>query len=429
MLSAGFFTTLFKQFLALLSAFFAGVAPGGGASPYIAAADLAPPTVQVRQQPLATRVLQTQLNAFANIGLVVTETADGGLNLILGVPNTLAEALNRGGLAGLPAGIAEIGQEAVDVLVGGRSKSGGVGASGLVDAITNTILAELDLLPGADRVVTNEIAAPADLADGSDVGALLQLQRQPLIVRIVTTQVDAVTDIGTAATDATTELTTAILAAPSTITDAIAEGGPAALPAGLQLATRRIVLAIGDGADDVIQTVGDALRAELRLIPGGVVANPNTAFAAEPEPQPTGGVLETAVRVPLAFGVAGADLARAGLTATTDITGGYATAARDIVVGAQNQLTRRTSTGNNQLKATISEEPQTLAEGLARAPVTIRAGYVAAGQDLQAGAGRARTDFRNTLNPRAETRLAGSESKVSLGLGRKKNTVGAAAAK
>ena len=397
MLSSGFFTTLFQQFVTLISAFCVGTVPGGS-TPYIAAAD--PPTATLRQEPYITRVIETQFNAAVDIGTVFVTTADRGTDVFLSAPDTLLRSLNDGGIAALPAGVVRVGQRAVRV--------GQNGATDLVRALSDAIRAELDLLPGAELLPddTAEAEATVLLAAGSDLAG------QPLIVRIIRVQTDAIADIGGSITFLVGGVTTALLDAPKTVADVVADRGPEALPAGLQLAARNVLSAMELGSTRLIESVGTALQNELALFAPDQktqFALADAGFSESPNPA-LGRALERIVRVPLAFGVAGADLLRAGLTATTDITGGYATATTDIVRAVVNQFGRGSVPG---LTASRAEEPQTIAEALRNAPVTIRKGYVTAGRTLREGAAEAKSDFREALNPRLEQqqRLTASASK------------------
>jgi hypothetical protein len=198
----------------------------------------------------------------------------------------------------------------------------------------------------------------------------------------------------------------AILSAPQTIAEAAARGG--SLPAGLQLATRQIVLAASNGANRLIGAVGDVLQSELDLIPGGRLGggDPSTAarIAVEPAPRDPGAgrLLELPIRVPLAFAVAGSDLAQAGLRAVTQVTGGFAQAITDVVQAAVNQFGGGGKLPDERATISAAKESLTVAEALRRAPVTIGNGFAAAGETLRLGAQDARRDFQRTLNPRLE---------------------------
>jgi hypothetical protein len=396
MLGSGFFTTLFNQFVAVLSSFCVNLAPGGSV-PYLNSPDTGSPTVAVsRQVPYPTRVLETQFNAGVEIGRVIARSADGVTAVVLALPEDLVNALDRGGITALPSGFADSGRRVVRLATNTTTNA--------IEVLTDVLLSELNLLPGADEIATKvAFAAQADPADGSDVS--LALQRQPLIVRIVTTQFNAVSSVSSALSESVGGVLNAILRAPQTISEAAAKGG--SLAAGLQLATRQVVLAASDGAVRLVRSVGEVLQSELDLIPGGGIAgDPRTAAKVAVEPAPrnpgAGRLLELPIRVPLAFAVAGSDLVQAGLRAVTQVTGGFAQAISDVVQAAVNQFGGGGKLPDERATISAAKESLTVAEALRRAPVTIGNGFTEAGETLRLGVQDARRDFRRTLNPRLE---------------------------
>lgn len=230
------------------------------------------------------------------------------------------------------------------------------------------------------------------------VTTAVPVRSEPLLRRVVDTQVQAGIAIGRVLAASADRATFALLNVPSDLASAMDRDGIAALPAGVAQSGQRILLAVTDSATDLVGTLRNVGLSELALIPGAgaqqratataeLVAAPTAELVAPPR---TGGLLETVARVPLAVGVAVSDLAMSGLQAVATVTGSIAKATTDVVAAAVNPR---------------SEE--TLGQAISRVPATlIKGGQTAVGQ-LRTGAKRAVTDFRDTLNPRAvETRVA-----------------------
>ena len=397
----GFFVRLFTQLLALLSA--AGIAINPTtAIPQrnnIEAASLGPPGINVaapvRQDPLV-RILQTQLNGVAGIGLGLATTADAATNVILGNPDrripgvaqTLVNALDRNGLAGLPGGAADVAGSAVRFVEGGTNF--------WISTASAIVLSELDLLGGG------LIAQPYLAA--FDPGLDPRLEQAPFPDRFIRVQVEGVQGIGRALLGATNGVGEALLSAPDVISAALERGGAAALPAGLAAATARVVRAAQQGSAAVVTSLADLARGELSLVPGSQLDNPKFAVAAvqrEPIPVRRIGPAEFVVRLPLAVAVAGSGLVMTGLDATAIVTGAFVTATSDIVRSVTN-APLPSGGGGAEATARAVEEPRlTLPQALAKAPVTIQRGFTDAGLRVRQGTQQAAEDFNNTLRGRS----------------------------
>lgn len=388
MISSGFFTQLFQQFVSLLSAFC--IVPSGGLEPAaIKAADSSPPAaVAAIAAPRSALppIVQTQINGAFEIGYFAARSADRATQAVLETPRVLADALDRNGLAGLPGGGATVAAGYVGLAE--------VTATGLVRLLSGLALSELDLL-APDRGMP-ELAAAADY--GIDAA---KMEPQSYLERVLRTQIDGVTSVTEAGLGAVTGLGATVLAAPNIVNRYLAGGGLAALPAGLAAAGREIVYALGDGSVRVIRAVANFARAELALVPGASVTGGGDVYAVarfEPVGQSIGPV-EMLVRIPLAVAVAASSLARAALQATTQVTGAATNAVTEVVRAATGQ-----------------KSEYTLPQAIARVPETLTRGLADAGAELQNGVDRARTDFRATLRGRTEVaQLADTTLRVSGG--------------
>lgn len=396
MISSGFFTQLFQQFVSLLSAFC--IAPSGGlpsdaaraldSSPPAAAAAIAAPRTSLPP------IVQTQINGALEIGYFTARTADRATMVVLESPRVLAESLDRNGLAGLPGGGATVAAGYVGLAE--------VTATGLIRLLSGLALSELDLI-APDRGVPL-LAAAADYQ--IDVA---KMEPQSYLERVLRTQVDGVTSVAEAGLGAVTGLGTAVLAAPNIVNRYIAGAGLAALPAGLAAAGREVVYALGDGSVRVIRAVADFARAELALVPGASVRGGGDVYAvAKFEPVGTSvGPVEMLVRIPLAVAVAASGLTMAAMRATTRVTGAATTAVTDVVRAVTNPLA-----------------DYTLPQAIARVPETLTQGLADAGATLQYGVERARTDFRATLRGRnAVAELSDTTLRVSGGAEIRSSTI------
>jgi hypothetical protein len=388
--SRGFFVTLFTQLLALLSAIGITIHPTLPNQPRAEVFNNNPPAIVSQiadpnisaSEPLVVRIIQTQLDNLGGIGQGLAGTADLITNTILALPQTLADALDRNGAAGLPGGAADV--------LGGLVNVVQQGTNGWINLLSAILLKELNLIGGAQP--TPYLAAAASIQP--------QLQQLPFPERFIRVQVDGLQGIGQALGSAVSGIGDALSSASGIIGAALSRGGPSALPAGLAAATGRILQATQQGITGIVSSVADLARGELSLIPGAEVNTPRVA-AAEVQPPPTGGsnVIELVVRFPLAVAVAGSDLIVTGFTAVTLVTGGFVQAASDIL----RSITNAPLPGGTT-KAAAEERPLTLPQALAKAPATISNGFVQAGGAVQAGVTRARTDFTNTLQGRTNER-------------------------
>ena len=333
-MSIGFFTQLFQQFVALLSAFCiaptsvpapAYVAVGSG-PPIVAVADADPPGVAVprlREEPLLVRVVQTQVRGGIGIGDALARSADGVTFAVLATPRVLAAAINRGGVAALPGGAAS----AAAGLVGALEN----GAVLLIDRLGDLALSELALL-GGRIIVAPERATAA--------------------------------------------------AAPAPIP---APGGLAALPAALATVAAQLVVVTQQGAVAVVRSVASLARAGLSLIPGASIGDPRALAVAvrEPNPRAVPGAIEMAIRLPIAVAVAASDLTVTALRATTTLTGAATTAVTNVVGAAMD--------GNPET---------TVQAAVAAAPATLRSGVTSATEQVRVGVRRASIDFQDALGLR-----------------------------
>ena len=360
-IGGGFFASLFQQFVALLSVFC--IAPSN--APNIAAADLGPPgspTVQVaeyitadpsaaiRQQPYVARVVQTQIDGFLGdqgIGLALARNADTVTGLVFGTPFALRRALDGGGVEALRAGLAQYGIRGVQNLEENTVS--------LIDAMEALALANLRLLPGA---------RPADEA------AKLAAIRQ-----------DEFGAIGRA-----------LLEAPTFILRTL-QGGPEAIPAVINGLGQGFVRAAAIDARAIVRAVSSATQAALALVPGASVKSLKDVTVSVREPARPGPV-EYIVRLPIAVGVAGAELVRGGMRATTVMVTAVVTAVTDIAEAAFRPRQAE------EMEARALERPLTLPEAIAKAPVTLRNGVVGAGRELQLGGRNAQREFTETLRGR-----------------------------
>lgn len=363
----GFFVLLFKQFVALLSAFC--IAPTSNA-PNIAAANLdapgsstihvaqyvgADPAAAIRQEPFIARVVQTQIDGLLGnrgVGLALARTADGITNSITGIPLALREALDNDGVEALPAGLAIYGI--------GRTQRLEWDTISLIDALEALALANLALLPGGiDPTQAAQFAAPED-----EFGAIGR----------------------------------ALLGAPTFILQTLERGGPEALPVAINGLGQGLVRAAAMDARAIVRAVSSATQAALALVPGARVSRLNEVTVSVREPVRATDPVEYIVRLPIAVGVAGSELARGGMNATTVMVTAVVTAVTDIADAAL-----RRSPQAEAAQRAIEERPLTLPEAIAKAPVTLRNGAVAAGAELRSGVERARVGFTETLRPRTNS--------------------------
>jgi hypothetical protein len=362
-LGGGFFALLFKQFVALLSVFC--IAPSN--APHIVAANLGASgtqTVQIaehraeasaiaRQEPFVARVVQTQIDGVlgnSGIGMSLARSADGVTGLIFGTPSALRRAVDNGGVDALPAGLAVYGIGGVRGLEQNTVS--------LIDALEALSLANLRLLPGArDDIPRAELAARSD-----EFGALGQ----------------------------------ALLAAPTFFLRTL-QGGPEALPTALNGLGQGLVRATATDARAIVRAISSATQAALALVPGASVKSLKDVTVSVREPAKPG-PLEYIVRLPIAVGVAGAELARGGMRATTVMVTAVVTAVTDIADAAFRP--RRQA---EEAAARALERPLTLPEAITKAPVTLRNGAVRAGEELRGGVRNAQTGFNDTLRGRTST--------------------------
>jgi hypothetical protein len=391
MVSFGFFSQLFQQFVALLSVFCIvpstpapALRPAGSDPPAAVAtgSEFAP---SVRTPSPLRRVIQTQIDNAVSIGAAAARSADDVTFSVLEVPRLLVRGLDRNGVLGLPGG----GADAAGGMVNAFERS----SVSLVRVLSDALLAELALVPGAALEVRPEPQLAAAVAPIPEL-----VERQPFLVRVVQTQVDGAFGIGRALGGGVLGVGDALLAAPAVVMEAAQRGGLAGIPGGLATAGGRIVVAATDGVVGVIESVADMARAELALVPGSTIGD-TRKFAAVGSrlAEHRVGPVEFAVRVPLAAAVAAADLTVAAARATTTVTGAAVTAITDVARAARDPKSELTVT-----------------QAIARAPATIGAGFSDAGKVMQSGVKRATTDFRNTLRGRsgqeatAKTNLVGA---------------------
>jgi hypothetical protein len=270
-------------------------------------------------------------------------------------------------------------------------------AFGLVPSPTQKIEA-LDSGPPA---ITAEVDAPA-VAD----------PREPLVVRVIQTQITGAVNIGAALANSADAVTFSVLAVPRTVATALDRGGGvAALPAGLATAAGDIASAVEISSETLINALSEAIRANLALLGGGVFTPAPAVDVRDPAPALPGPV-ELVVRLPLAVGVAGTDLVVAVAEATTIVTGAVVQAIADIAEAAMPAPPPAPET-----ETALREERLTLSQAIRRAPVTIRNGFTEAGGVLEEGVQRAATDFRTTLvgRPPAERALVSTGGNEVLG--------------
>lgn len=145
MMEIGFFTQLFQQFIALLSAFCIVPAPVPRFEAVDAArsgvvAEAAAPAIADPRAPLVVRVIQTQITGAVSIGEALANSADRVTLSVVAVPGTLASALDSGGAAALPGGVATAAGDIVTALENSSNQ--------LIGEISRAILAQLALLGG-----------------------------------------------------------------------------------------------------------------------------------------------------------------------------------------------------------------------------------------------------------------------------------------
>lgn len=379
MIASGFFTQLFQQFVSLLSAFC--ILPGGVPSDVksfstgdgeVTAVAAARDPVPERGDQLLVRIVETQVRGALKIGEAAAVTADRATFVVLEVPRVLTRALDRNGLAGLPGGGADVAAGFV-----GLAETTAVSLVRLLASLTED---QLDLLAGPRYSEPYLTAAASDYDYGVE-----RAEPVSYLERVIRTQIDGVTDVAQTTLGAARTIGASIMAAPTTIAEYTAKAGWAGLPAGIAAAAREVVYAATDGSIAVIRSVARFARAELALVPGNSIKRGEAEAAKLVEPTPTRfiGPVETLVRIPLAVGVAAADLATAAMRATTAVTGAATRAVVDVVTAARDP------------KAGV-----TVAEALARVPETLKNGVDQAGEHLRSGVEQAREDFRQTLRPR-----------------------------
>jgi hypothetical protein len=233
----------------------------------------------------------------------------------------------------------------------------------------------------------------------------LTVRQEPLVVRIVETQLNGAAGIGLALAGGADEITNAVIEVPAILRSAIRRGGIAALPAGAAAGAAGIVDAAEEGTTYLIQTVAAVLNQELALLGGGVIRpTPNLVTIADPETTP-GGPLELVVRLPRALAVAGSDLVRAGAEASIIVVRAVARAVTDVL-----NVVARPPAAEFALAREEVPPPRSVPEALARVPITVTNGLVEAGGVLRQGTRQAAEDFNRVLRrPPLERALVGTD--------------------
>jgi hypothetical protein len=223
MLISGFCTQLFNQVVTVLSALSIGLSGGGGVPvPADAATGAAGEATQVaaapalRQPHYLQRVLQTQFDAFVEIGGAVAAAADAPMYAVLAIPADVTRGVNRAGVLGLPAGVANSGVRFVRAI----SRS----STGLIDAVSDALISELGLLGGGDvrEKLRAELAQSAGVAldpalAARRVGAVEFVVRVPLAFGV------AASDLIVSGLQATTMLTGGVADATATVIRAVTD--------------------------------------------------------------------------------------------------------------------------------------------------------------------------------------------------------------
>lgn len=295
-------------------------------------------------------MVQTQIDGLLGnrgIGLALARTADGINRTILETPDALRRALDNGGVEALPAGLALQGISGVQGLERNTIS--------LIDALEALALANLQLLPGAVSPEAERVALRED-----EFGAIGR----------------------------------ALLAMPEFLLRTL-QRGPEAVPTALNGLGQGLVRAAATDARAIVRAVSSATQAALALVPGARVESLEKVTVSVRE-STTPGPFEYIVRLPIAVGVAGSELARGGMGATVVMVTAVVTAVTDIANAA---FRPRQAEEVAELR---EERPLTLPEAIAKAPVTLRNGAVLAGRELQTGAERARIGFNETLRGRGE---------------------------
>ncbi|MGH3677385.1 MAG: hypothetical protein ACRDU5_16930 [Mycobacterium sp.] len=239
--------------------------------------------------------------------------------------------------------------------------------------------------------VVAEVAAPA-----------IAEPREPLVVRVIQTQITGAISIGEALARSADDVTFSVLAVPRTLARALDVGGVEALPGGAATAAGGMVSALENGSTRLIEALSEAILAQLGLLGGDVGPAPKFAAAVEPAPGPIGtGSVELVVRLPLAVGVAGAGLLGTAAQATLIVTGAVVTAITDIAEAAIPAPPRPDET---ERVAALERPRLTLPQAIARAPVTISDGLTRAGGVVEEGIQTAQRDFERTLTGRSPER-------------------------
>lgn len=182
----------------------------------------------------------------------------------------------------------------------------------------------------------------------------------------------------------------ALLDGPTLFLRALEPGGLETLPVALNGLGQIFVQAAATDARAIVRAVSAATQAALALVPGASVASLKDVTVSVREPARSGPV-EYIVRLPIAVGVAGSELVRGGMRATTVMVTAVVTAVTDIAEAAFRPRQAE------EMAARAIERPLTLPEAIAKAPVTLRNGVAGAGRELQLGARSAQREFTETL--------------------------------
>ncbi len=229
----------------------------------------------------------------------------------------------------------------------------------------------------------------------------LSLRQQPLLVRIVETQLNGAAGIGEALAEGADDITNAIVRVPRSLQLAIDSRGLGALPGAAANSAAGIVGAVGEGTTDFIATLAAVINSELALLGGGAVRpTPSLVAIQEPEGPLAGGPLEIVVRLPRALAVAGQDLVRAGADAAIIVVRAVSRAVTDVL-----NAVARPPAAEFALAREEVPPPRSVPEALTRAPVTIANGFVDAGARLRQGTRQASDDFTRALRPQLERAL------------------------
>lgn len=393
MLRFEFFSQLFQQFVSVISAFC--IAPVQSPPAMYVVDDPPPQATAAIAEPVGKRpgtaisqVIETQIRGALQMGAFVALTADRATYAALETPTVLARSLDRNGLAGLPGGGADLAAGYVTIAEWT--------ATDLVRLLERITLANLDLLSGG----VNEAPVDAYALAGGEFGDD-GLPKGSLLERIIQTNIRGITAVSESTMKAVTSIGAAVLAAPSTVAAYVEKNGIAALPAAFAAATREIVVVAADSTIGVIQSVADFARAKLALVPGSRAGGGEVKALAVEVPVRGMGPVERIVRIPLAVGVAAAELARTAMRATVTVTGAAAEAAVSVI------------------RSVVDPKSETtLPQALANVPATLHKGVVTAREEAAYGVEKAREEFRAVLrgrNAAEEMSYKGTTVRVSGG--------------